>query len=235
MKGLPGCSFTAPIARRSLAIFVAGSGLRMSMSQSYKVFIATSSVQLRDEPQDTDVTHTVVKDPSSTVLENLITELEADGVPRTVVVSGDTGRNWKRFCAFFRTIDASGGLVENHQQEWLFIYRNGIWDLPKGKLEKGETLEVCAVREVAEECGIDEPRIIRKLTPTYHTYMLEGQRILKETHWFLMHSDDVSELSPQMEEGITEARWIPVSEAELLSEESFGSIRDVVSEALLSY
>jgi 8-oxo-dGTP pyrophosphatase MutT (NUDIX family) len=51
-------------------------------------------------------------------------------------------------------IKAGGGIVVNEQNEVLLIYRRGKWDLPKGKLDDGETIEECALREVKEETGL---------------------------------------------------------------------------------
>ena len=100
-------------------------------------------------------------------------------------------------------VTAAGGLVLNPQKEILFIYRNGIWDLPKGMIEKGETLETTALREVVEECGIENLSIDQFLTTTYH-YFYRNEKCLKKTHWFLMHSNFEGVLQPQEEEGITE-------------------------------
>ena len=94
-------------------------------------------------------------------------------------------------------------MVINPNKKVLFIYRNNVWDLPKGHIEKNESTESAAVREVEEECGIENSTIIQKLIITYHIYFLDGIK-LKETHWFLMHSDDSNNLIPQLEEGITE-------------------------------
>jgi hypothetical protein len=86
---------------------------------------------------------------------------------------------------------------------------------------------------VAEECGIEEPAIVRPLIPTFHTYQLNGQRILKRTYWYLMISADNSKLVPQTEEGITEVRWVTITEARKLAENTFGSIQQVLNEGLL--
>ena len=83
-------------------------------------------------------------------------------------------------------IQAGGGLVENEQREVLFIFRRGKWDLPKGKLDRGETLEQCAIREVEEETGVGQLQLIRFLLITEHEYVERGKKILKETHWWLM-------------------------------------------------
>ncbi len=148
------------------------------------------------------------------------------------MVSGHVVSTWAAFQSHFKTVEAAGGLVQNENDDWLFIHRNGMWDLPKGKLEKGESIEACAVREVVEECGIAEPSIIRPLSTTYHTYIIKGQRILKPTYWYLMKSEDISELVPQTEEGITQVKWIPAHEAVELAKHSFGSIKQVVNEGL---
>lgn len=163
-------------------------------------------------------------------LAEIIGKMEL-GSESTLLV-GNTDLNWQIFNSFFVMIEAAGGLVQSENGLWLFIHRNGMWDLPKGKLEVGEDIEACAVREVAEECGIAEPKIIRPLSTTYHTYTLNGKRILKPTHWFLMKSSDPSELIPQSEEGITQVKWVSDNEAKLLAEGSFGSIKQVISEGL---
>ena len=168
--------------------------------------------------------------PNNQKLADLVAECERTEISALIV--GDMTSNWKNFCTNYQIIEAAGGLVRNVDGNWLFIHRNGVWDLPKGKLEIGETIEKCAVREVAEECGIEEPTIIKHLTPTYHTYSIRGQRILKPTYWYLMKSADNSELVPQTEEGITDVKWISTDESIELSKESFGSIRQVVTEGL---
>ncbi len=109
---------------------------------------------------------------------------------------------WRQFQSNFKSLKAAGGKVINANNEVLFIYRFNKWDLPKGKLEKGETISDCAVREVKEECGITNLQIVKPLETTYHIYKEKGKIILKTTYWFLMYSDYAGELTPQLEEGI---------------------------------
>ena len=111
-----------------------------------------------------------------------------------------------------KIIQAGGGLVENEKGEVLFMYRRGKWDLPKGKLDPGESLEDCAIREVKEETGIRKLELQRFLMVTEHNYQERGSRFLKETHWWLMKADSNQPLIPQAEEEITELKWIGKSE-----------------------
>ena len=93
----------------------------------------------------------------------------------------------------------------------LFILRRGKWDLPKGKLKIGEKIRKCAIREVEEECGVDHLEIIRPLDITYHIYKRNEKTILKITYWFLMKTMFDGTLVPQIDEGITEAKFFKPS------------------------
>lgn len=125
-------------------------------------------------------------------------------------------------------ITAAGGLVINNNKDLLFIFRNGKWDLPKGKLEDNETISESALREVSEECGISKQIIISKLLMTQHTYNVENQKILKTTHWYLMDYKLNELLIPQIEEGITKVEWIKESELTQVLENTYQSIIDVI-------
>lgn len=102
---------------------------------------------------------------------------------------------------------AGGGLVYNDKSEILFIHRNNKWDLPKGKIEKGEDIETCALREVGEETGVKDLKIRHLITVTYHVFKRNGVYKLKETHWFEMHSSYTGKLVPQTKEGIDKVKW----------------------------
>lgn len=132
------------------------------------------------------------------------------------------------FSSSFKVIEAAGGLVKNGKGEYLFIFRNGKWDLPKGKIEKGEAVPVAAIREVEEECGIHNLKIRKELESTYHTYYLEKKEVLKRTHWFEMTSDDNSALVPQIEEGITLVKWLPKKDLSQVYENTYESIKEVM-------
>lgn len=139
---------------------------------------------------------------------------------------------WKKFRRHFKKVVACGGLVVNDLGQILVIYRNGVWDLPKGKIEKGEKKKECAVREVEEECGINNVELIDKLITTYHTYEHKNDIVLKFNHWYLMRHSGNESLIPQTEEGITAVKWLSLENLEELTSNTFGSIKDVINEYL---
>lgn len=129
----------------------------------------------------------------------------------------------------FIEIEAAGGAVcrfLNHVPQVLLIKRNGIWDLPKGKKEKGESAMECARREVEEETGIRGITLSEFLGTTRHTYRQDGQNIEKKTFWFLMEAEDNNQLLPQQEEGITQVTWTDLEEA--LGQVGFENLREIL-------
>lgn len=130
-----------------------------------------------------------------------------------------------------KKIQAGGGLVINEKNEILFIYRRQKWDLPKGKLDTGENIEECAIREVMEETGIKNLTIGNLLVITTHTYEEKGVSVQKETHWFLMNATTLDNpiLSPQLEEDIEKIEWVPFDKIEEYLANSYNTIRLVLS------
>jgi len=117
----------------------------------------------------------------------------------------------------FKNERAGGGLVKNSKGEFLLIFRCGKWDLPKGKLDRGETIEACALREVQEETGLSELKIIKKMPRTYHLFAdSNNEIILKKCDWFEMETSDERPLKPELEEGISEAIWASQGKIESL-------------------
>jgi ADP-ribose pyrophosphatase YjhB (NUDIX family) len=127
----------------------------------------------------------------------------------------------------FKFIQAAGGLVE-FNEKFLFIKRNGLWDIPKGKLEKGESIEEGAIREIEEECGVENPVIVGHLLNTFHTYNHKGKDVLKKTYWYHLKLDKVHQLVPQGEEGITEVGFYGLDELEEIESNTFVSILEVI-------
>jgi len=139
----------------------------------------------------------------------------------------------------FMYLAAGGGVVFNDANEILMIYRNGRWDLPKGKLKKGEDIEEGSLREVVEETNAKSAKVIEKVKftnlnqdVTYHTYMIGKLPILKATHWYIMHSSEDEELIPQAEEGIEKAEWVPIDDIGEHFENTYATIKDVINTAL---
>jgi 8-oxo-dGTP pyrophosphatase MutT (NUDIX family) len=175
--------------------------------------------------------------------------LDAEGFDLKLVYTWILARKNNFFCVlcrdakeFFKSvvksvplIEAAGGLVTNDKDEYLFIYRNDKWDLPKGKIEKDEKVKEAAVREVEEECGIKVSGLGKKICKTYHVYPYRGEVVLKKTHWFKMQCSGDIKLIPQKEEGITDVRWFQPRHIEPILANTFPSIMDVlVKEGLIS-
>lgn len=127
-------------------------------------------------------------------------------------------------------IEAAGGLVKNKNGDYLFIFRHGKWDLPKGKAEPGESIEETALREVEEECGIAPLEIIEELESTYHIYMLKSKWALKRSYWYLMQYNGNQQLVPQVEESITDVQWVKPSEVQGLMDNTYETIKLIVAE-----
>ncbi|MDX1652938.1 MAG: NUDIX domain-containing protein [Brumimicrobium sp.] len=145
------------------------------------------------------------------------------------IVSENPSEDFKDFFSGFKFIETAGGLVHNEANDsFLFIVRHGLWDIPKGKIEKSEDVRSAAIREVEEECGIDSPIIDRFICHTYHCFNPNGKPRLKKNNWFLMKSNTTSGLKPQQEEGITEVRWLTKKEFEIVRSHTYPSIEDVL-------
>lgn len=137
--------------------------------------------------------------------------------------------------AMYRPIMAGGGLVYNEEGALLMIYRRGKWDLPKGKLDDGERIADCALREVSEETGLQQLRLGDKLSDSYHIYMQDGVQFLKHTVWYTMYGSSTDQLKPQKEENILEARWVPEKELATLASRTYEAIREVLKTAGLRW
>ncbi len=138
------------------------------------------------------------------------------------------------FQSAFLKIDAAGGVVFNCDGKILFILRNGVWDLPKGKVEKDEIILETAIREVEEECGITGLEIIKELPSTYHIYQSEykktkGQWIFKETFWYEMKYNGVYPGVPQEEEGITQIKWFAQNELDEVWANTYENLRQIIT------
>ena len=140
--------------------------------------------------------------------------------------------NFEELCSLFAScfiyIEAAGGFVCNEHNEFLFMYRNDKWDLPKGKLDKGETPEIAAIREVQEETGLQTVTRGNYLLSTWHTYEHKKGTILKQTYWYSMSAPKNQQIIPQLEEGITELRWIAKDSVGEIMGNTYPSVINVI-------
>ncbi len=141
-------------------------------------------------------------------LRNYLDLLDKNKNLRAVVLyHPDLEMLWADFQDMFKVLEAAGGYVQNVQKELLVFYRRGSWDMPKGKIDPGESPEQAAIREVQEETGLVNVSLGDFLAHTYHTYEEKGKRILKKTWWYRMQTADTV-LVPQTEEDIEEIHWV---------------------------
>jgi len=180
----------------------------------------------------------IIEEFSEQTLKNLINELLSEVTVSTsnsiksVLTSID---NFQFVFDYLKKklyyIEAAGGLIKKEDQ-YLFIYRFERWDLPKGKLDKGETIENAAVRECEEECAIKNLKIEQQLSSTFHVYKYKDSFAIKQTYWFFMTTDYNKTLKPQLEENITEVKWFTKEQVqETVFNNSYFTIKDVVNEA----
>ena len=130
-------------------------------------------------------------------------------------------------------IEAAGGLIVNENDELLMIFRREKWDLPKGKIDAGETPDKAAKREVAEETGLLAITMIRTVGTTEHAYIdhYTGLSTRKTTHWFMMSAPSNLPLIPQISEDITHIRWVKKADLPRFLAASYDNIRDIVTRA----
>ncbi|HPW89071.1 MAG TPA: NUDIX domain-containing protein [Kaistella chaponensis] len=171
----------------------------------YKVFVNEKKLTLSKYPEDIEKN---LRFEGFATLEIAVDLLENTSCPEMNVYGENIEEIWEDFTHMFKVIEAAGGLVKNKNNELLFIRRMGKWDLPKGKIEKGESLEQAALREVEEETGLKELILEEFLNNTFHIYTeRNGEKILKTTYWFKMTYVGNSQPIPQKEEGISEVSF----------------------------
>ena len=168
---------------------------------------------------------------STPAINSLLHEIKKRQFHAGIIFNKNFKKLKEDFFKHFELILAAGGLVKNEKNEILLIFRRGKWDLPKGKLDEGENIENCAVREVKEETGLKNLELLKSLKITYHTYVQFGKHILKETHWYLMKANGEENLVPQTEEEITEIVWAKKEELEKYLSNTFPTIEMVLKEA----
>lgn len=164
-------------------------------------------------------------------MNSMIHEMKKGTVHAGVFLHEDLEALKKAFWRKFMLVQAAGGLVFNEAGQVLLIFRRGRWDLPKGKLDPGESLDECAIREVREETGVSALVLQEFLGTTYHTYEESGHHILKESHWFSMTAQGEQTLTPQQTEDITEAVWAEKASLQKYTGKTYPSILEVWKKA----
>ncbi len=201
-------------------------------TQMYKVFYNSTGLFIGEKPLTGTGRITDVEVKNKTELFRFLHDFLSGDLHTDASLKGyATGEMFADLRSFFSYMEAAGGLVKNVLDKYLFILRFGIWDLPKGKLEKNENPAQAALREVEEETGITGLSITEELHPTYHIYPLVQKYILKKTHWFAMFTESHEQPVPQQVESITRAVWLDKAK----SMEAIGSSYRSLQENFLSF
>lgn len=234
VKGFFGLSLTALIWSRNSATLSDGSN-GDAMRRKYTVWVGGKPVEISTAPPDVAVREhwLLVNAHDPAEAERAIAALARPEVEGVLLFSADGFDAWADFSARYHLVIAAGGAVEDEEGRLLVIHRRGHWDLPKGKLDAGETSDAAAVREVQEECGLRTVRIVNALPSTWHTYAEKGREKLKRTDWFRMRASSKERLVAQHEEDIDEARWASRGELPAIMADSYPSLR-VVFDAWLA-
>ena len=208
------------------------------MIQSYKIYLNHNQVILEDEAYWNFKGYIIKEKEQFIAFENeeqikqllvIITEKYQGHV--FFIVAKNLDELKMAFFNQFKLVIAGGGLTYNKAGDLLMIFRNGYWDLPKGKIEAGENIMDGSKREVKEETGVKIKDVWQKIGCTYHTYNLHNKAILKETHWFSMRGKSTSTLKPQVKEGIDEVRWVKDADIDALLEKSFPNVSDIIEKS----
>ena len=169
---------------------------------------------------------------NSSSVKTMLQQLEQADFYAGILLHPNLNELLEVFSSKFTVIQAAGGLAYTKTKDILLIFRKGKWDLPKGKLDDGEDMESCALREIKEETGADDLQIEKPLQVTYHTYYEGEKHILKESHWFLIKAKKRSTLTPQTEEDIEKCEWVTLETLHTYTSNMHASIIDVTNTAL---
>lgn len=194
----------------------------------YKVFFKESCFLLTDDQNllKEGTVSLIHRDFNAT--KNFIINLrQQEGHFKAVIYHDDLEDLFGIFKSCFLYVKAAGGAIRQKEQV-LLIKRSGLYDLPKGHVEACETVEICAIREVEEECGIREVSITSPLTTTLHIYPRNNDWFLKKTYWYNMTCPEGQTLTPQTEEDIEDVFWFPVEELESIFCQTYPSLIEVM-------
>jgi 8-oxo-dGTP pyrophosphatase MutT (NUDIX family) len=189
----------------------------------YKVFVNNRPLFLTNKiEKETDFQLFLL---NSADIEQLVTKVFENKIHKAFLYHPDEKEILSTLKSKIPVEKAAGGLVYNPKGEILFIYRNGKWDLPKGGIEKNEGKKEAAIREVEEETGVKNLKIIDRIDKTYHIFKRNGKFRLKITYWYKMETSFTENLIPQEEEGIEKAVWVQANQVAELLENSYENIK----------
>lgn len=189
----------------------------------YKVFVNESPLILTNKLSDTTNNNYFLLNGSS--INDAISSLAKKKLDIAYIYHPNHEEILKKFAKKIPLVIAAGGVVTNKEGKVLFIFRNGKWDLPKGGVDKGETLEQAAIREVEEETGVQGLKIENFLKTTYHIFKRNGMYKLKEVHWFAMRTSFKGELVGEASEGIEKVKWKGPEKIKKALENSYTNIK----------
>lgn len=187
------------------------------------IFVNDKPIYLTTKVEkETDFKNFLLQDAD---IELILKTLSKKSIKSVRLIGHDQTKLLKSFKKKIPKVVAGGGKVFNDKGDILFIYRNDKWDLPKGKTEGKESIEETAIREVAEETGVTNLKIIKPLPITYHIFKRNGKAKLKITYWYEMSTSFTGQLHPQLNEGITEVRWLKKNEVKEALNNSYANIK----------
>lgn len=161
-------------------------------------------------------------------IKKVIRKLNNSSLKEVRLIHKKEDKLLKKFLKKLPNVVAGGGKVYNDKGDILFIYRNDKWDLPKGKIERKETIEDTAIREVEEETGVKNLKIVKPLDTTYHIFKRNGRYKIKITYWFEMTTNFNGNLYAQENEGITKVAWLNKEQICEALENSYANIKLLV-------
>lgn len=204
------------------------------MSQQYCIYFGAKPYYITDILSEEMLLLTqcggtiVMNQPGSNCIAQTVHQLQHSDAAAVIILSSQVTYYWQQFQNLFTPVTAAGGLVLNENNHYLFIFRRGKWDLPKGKLDEGENIVDCALREVQEETGLQKVMVDTPLGSTWHVYPENGQWMLKESIWFIMKGSSDERLVPQLEEEITKIEWVPPGALAPKLDNTFPSVLEVI-------
>jgi len=192
----------------------------------YKVFVNDKPIVLTTEvSKETDFKNYLLK---TVKIGKVIKDLRKPSIKEARLIGKNEKKLLKRFLKKLPNVIAGGGKVYNEKGDILFIYRNDKWDLPKGKVDRKETIEAAALREVEEETGVKNLKIIKPLETTYHIFKRNGRHRIKITYWFEMKTSYTGRLQPEEIEGITKVEWLNSDKTQKALENSYANIKALI-------